>query len=194
LAPQATLTDNIFPVSGVLVNWLPTGGAIAFTPATSAADAQGVAETQASAGPLASGTQATASACAWTSICTNFVIRGVDPSQWRLSIISGAGQSISSTGTLVPVVLQVTDPASHPIAGALVQIHQTTDAWQPASPDRGRCPIAPVYGASTVTAIFDTNGMLTITPLELSGVATTTNIAAATGTQGFISLTLQKQP
>ena len=192
--PQASLTDNIFPVNGVLVNWLPTGGAIAFTPATSSANPQGIAETQASVGPLASGTQATASACAWASICSNFAIQGVDPSQWRLAIVSGAGQSISSTGTLTPVVLQVTDLAAHPIAGALVQIHQTIDAWQPPCPDRGRCPIAPVYGGSTVTATSDINGMLTVTPLELPGVATITNIAAATGTEGFVSLTLQKQP
>ena len=173
---------------------MPTGGAIAFTPATSSANPQGIAETQASVGPLASGTQATASACAWASICSNFAIQGVDPSQWRLAIVSGAGQSISSTGTLTPVVLQVTDPAAHPIAGALVQIHQTIDAWQPPCPDRGRCPIAPVYGGSTVTATSDTNGMLTVTPLELPGVATITNITAATGTEGFVSLTLQKQP
>jgi len=194
LTLQVALTDNIFPVNGVLASWMPTGGAIAFTPATSAANAQGTVETNAVAGPLASGSQATASVCAWTSVCTNFTVQSVDPSLWRLSIVSGGGQSISSTGTLVPVVLQVTDPAAHPIAGALVEIHQTIDAWQPPCPDRGRCPIAPVYRASTVTATSDTNGMVTITPLELPGVATTTNIAAATGTQGFVSLTLQKQP
>ncbi|HEY6377223.1 MAG TPA: hypothetical protein VIX90_17010, partial [Edaphobacter sp.] len=93
-----------------------------------------------------------------------------------------------------PVVLQVTDPAAHPIAGATVEIHQTLTAWQPPCSDSGRCPIAPVYSSVTTTAISDTNGMLTITPLALPGVATTTNIAAAAGTQGFISLTLQKQP
>ncbi len=194
LNPQVTLTDNIFSVAGALVNWVPTGGAITFMPSTSVADTQGITETQAVAGPFAPSAQATASACAWISVCTSLAIQGVDPSQWRLAVISGAGQSISSTGTLSPVVLQVTDPFNHPIAGASVQIYQTIDAWQPPCPDSGRCPISPVYGAATVTATSDTNGMLTVTPLELPGVATTTNIAAATGTQGFVSLTLQKQP
>ena len=194
LTPKATLTDNIFPVTGVLVNWLPTAGAIAFTPGTAAADTQGVAAIQAVAGPIASGTQATASACAWISICASFIVQGVDPSQWRLAIISGAGQSVSSTGTLAPVVLQVTDPAAHPIAGVQVEIHQTIDAWQPPCSGNGRCPIAPIYGTSTIAATSDTNGMLTITPLELPGIATATNVAAAAGTEGFISLTLQKQP
>ncbi len=194
LNPQANLTDNIFPVASVLVNWIPIAGPIAFTPNTSTTDAQGVATTQALAGPLAPGTQATASACAWTSVCTSLAVQGVDPSQWRLAIVGGAGQSISSTGTLAPIVLQVTDSGAHPIAGALVEIHQTVDAWQPPCPDRGRCPIAPVYGSANTTATSDTNGMLTITPLELPGVATTTNIAVATGTQSFVSLTLQKHP
>lgn len=194
LTLQATLTDSIFPVASVSVNWIPTAGPIAFTPPTSMTDTQGMTSTQELAGPLAPGTQATASACAWTSICTSLAVQGVDPSQWRLFLISGAGQSISSTATFAPVVFQVTDPTAHPIAGATVEIHQTLDAWQPPCPDSGRCPIAPVYSSATTTAISDTNGTLTITPLELPGVATTTNIAAATGTQGFISLTLQKQP
>jgi IPT/TIG domain len=190
---QAELSNNIFPVTGVLVSWLSLAGPIAFTPVTSAADAQGVATAQTTAGPLPSGAQATASACAWTGICTGLTVQSVDPSQWRLSVISGAGQSISSIGTFAPVVLQVTDPAAHPIAGATIAIHQTLDAWQPPCPDSGRCPIAPIYSASSTTATSDTNGLLTITPLELPGVPTTTNIAAATGTQGFISFTLQKQ-
>jgi hypothetical protein len=42
--------------------------------------------------------------------------------------------------------------------------------------------------------ISDANGLLTITPQQLVGVAETTNLAAATGTQGFLSLTLEKQP
>jgi hypothetical protein len=76
----------------------------------------------------------------------------------------------------------------------VVQIFQTVDAWQPACPDRGRCPIAPVLASSQSSAVSDANGLLTIVPQQISGVAETTNLAAATGTQGFISLTLQKQP
>jgi hypothetical protein len=42
--------------------------------------------------------------------------------------------------------------------------------------------------------ISDASGLLTITPQQLTGVAETTNLAVATGTQGFLSLTLEKQP
>ena len=38
------------------------------------------------------------------------------------------------------------------------------------------------------------DGTVTITPLELPAQPEVTNLAASTGTQGFLSLTLQKQP
>jgi hypothetical protein len=40
----------------------------------------------------------------------------------------------------------------------------------------------------------DANGKITVTPQQVAGVAGVTNIAAATGTQGFVSLALQEQP
>jgi hypothetical protein len=90
--------------------------------------------------------------------------------------------------------LLVTDAVSHPVAGAVVQVYQTVDAWQLSCPDRGRCPIPPVLASTQYSLISDANGLLTITPQQLVGAAETTNLAAATGTQGFLSLTLEKQP
>jgi hypothetical protein len=90
--------------------------------------------------------------------------------------------------------LAVTDTDSHPVAGAVVQIYQTVNAWEAACPDRGRCPVAPVYASSASSITSDANGMITVTPQQVAGVAGVTNIAAATGTQGFISLALQEQP
>jgi hypothetical protein len=164
------------------------------SPASSTADAQNIAQTQATTGPLASGAQATAVACAWIAICTNFSAIAVDASQWQLTVVSGEGQSILATGTFAPVVLRVTDAASHPVAGASVEIYQTLDAWQPSCPSHGRCPIPPVYGTSTTTAISTVAGLITITPMQLAGVAGVTNIAAAAGPHGFVSMALQEQP
>ena len=192
--PQVTLADNSASTIGVPVTWSSTTGPILIAPSISTTDAQSTAQTQANTGPLASGTQATLSACAWTTICTTFTATAVDPSQWQLIIVSGAGQSIPSTTPLAPVILRVTDAASHPVAGAPVEIHQTLEAWQPPCPDRGRCPIPPIYNTSATTAISDTNGLITITPIQSSGIPGVTNIAAATGTSGFVSLSLEEQP
>jgi len=51
-----------------------------------------------------------------------------------------------------------------------------------------------VLGSLQSSGVSDANGLLTIVPQQIPGIAETTNLAAATGTQGFISLALQKQP
>jgi hypothetical protein len=156
--------------------------------------ATGVAQTSATTGPLAAGAQALLSGCAWTSVCATFTTQGVDPADLRVIAVGGAGQVVSANGSLSPVVLRVTDAAHHPVAGAVVEIYQTVDAWQLPCPDRGRCPIPPILASSQGSVTSDADGLVTIAPQQLSGVPETTNFAAATGTQGFLSLTLEKQP
>jgi hypothetical protein len=192
--PQLNLADNTASTAGVLVDWRTVSGAIVALPSQSRANLQGAASTLATAGPLEPGTQALLSGCAWTNICATFTTQGVDPAELRLVAVSGGGQIVAANGALSPVVLLVTDAASHPVAGAAVQIYQTVDAWQLSCPDRGRCPIPTVLASTQYSLISDANGLLTITPQQLVGVAETTNLAAATGTQGFLSLTLEKQP
>ena len=192
--PQVSLADNSASTAGVAVNWKTISGPVLLSPSQSQADAQGIAQTLATAGPLAARAKATASVCAWTTVCTSFATQAVDPADWRIEIVSGAGQSVEAADTLVPLALRVTDTASHSIAGAVVQIHQTIESWQMPCPDHGQCPIAPLDDAQMSSAISDANGLVTITPLQIAGQAEVTNIVAAAGTQGFVSLSLQKQP
>jgi hypothetical protein len=192
--PQLNVADNTASPTGALVDWARISGAITASPVQSEVSAQALASTLATAGPLAPGSQALLSGCAWTSVCATFTTQGVAPAELRLVVVSGAGQIVSASGALNPVVLLVTDAASHPVAGAAVQVYQTVDAWQLPCTDRGRCPIPPVLASTQYSLISDANGLLTVTPQQLVGVAETTNLAAATGTQGFLSLTLEKQP
>ena len=192
--PQLGLTDNSASTAGVLVNWATTSGPMVLTPSQTQASAQGIAETVATIGPLTADGQAVASGCAWTTVCGSFTAYGVAAADFRLVVVSGAGQIVGASSTLVPVVLQVTDTSSHPVAGAVVQVYQTVNAWGPACPVRGRCPISPVEVSSASSITSDANGMITVTPQQIGGVAGVTNIAAATGTQGFVSLALQVQP
>jgi hypothetical protein len=192
--PQLSVADNIAPTTGVVVDWQTISGPIVASASQSQVSTQGIASTLATAGPLAPGTQALLSACAWTSVCATFTAQGVDPADLRLVVVSGADQIVSASGAFTPVVLRVTDSASDPVAGAVVQVYQTVDAWQLPCPDRGRCPVPPTLASSQSSVTSDANGLLTISPQQLSGVAETTNLAAATGTQGFLTLTLEKQP
>jgi hypothetical protein len=192
--PQLSVADNTASTAGVVIDWKTMSGPVVLLPSQSQANTQGVASTLATVGPLAAGAQALLSGCAWTNICATFTMLGVDPADLRLVAVSGANQTVSASGGFTPVVILVTDAASNPVAGAVVEVYQTVDAWQLPCPDRGRCPIAPVLGSSQYSVTSDANGLLNVAPLQLPGVAETTNLAAATGTQGFLSLTLQKQP
>jgi hypothetical protein len=191
--PEVTLSDNAGSTIGTPVQWLNSSGPVTLAPSFSITDNQSSASTTALTGPLADSATAAISACAWTSICASFTAVGVGPEQWQLQVVS-AGQSLSAADTFSPVVLQVTDSALHPVAAANVEIHQTLSPWGQPCSDRGRCPIAPVDGASSSTLTSDANGIITFTPLEASGSPEITNVAAATGTQGFVSFTLQKHP
>lgn len=192
--PQVEVSDNSAPTVGVAVNWQSVVGGILFSPTQSQVNALGTAETQASVAPLAAGEQSTASACAWVTICATFAAQGVSPDDWRIEIVNGAGQLVRAQDVLAPVVLRVTDAAGDPVAGALVEIHQTVTAWQGPCPDRGRCPVPPDESAQISSATSDTDGIVTVAPLQVAGAAGVTNIVAATGTEGFVSLSLQKQP
>ena len=85
-------------------------------------------------------------------------------------------------------------PVGHPIAGAPVIVRQALEPWTTPCPDPGRCPISPVYNASTTTLTSTVDGTVTITPLDLPNQPEVTHLTATTGTQGFLSLTLQKHP
>jgi IPT/TIG domain len=192
--PQLSVSDNFASIAGLLVEWQVSFGSAVVSPAQSQVNTVGIAQTLATVGPLASGNEAILSGCVWTATCATFTAQGVDLADLRLTVISGADQAIAVGGAFTPVVLRVTDTASHPVAGAVVQIYQTVDAWQPPCPERGRCSIPPVLASSQTSFVSDASGLLSVTPQQIAGVAAITNVAAATGTQGFLSLTLQDQP
>jgi hypothetical protein len=192
--PQVRLADNSASVVGVAVDWQATSGGMVVYPLQSQTDTLGVAQTSATSGQLAAGVQATASACAWTTVCTSFAAEGVDPKDWRLEIVGGAGQSVRAADTLATVMVRVVDSAEHPVAGAAVEIHQSIDAWEMPCPDRGHCPVPPVEEAEVSSATSGVDGIVSITPMQIAGAEEVTNIVAAAGTQGFVSLSLEKQP
>jgi hypothetical protein len=186
-------TQNSAPAAGQIVAWTATTG-ITPAAASSTTDSTGTASLTISTSGLAAGTQASIQGCAWTTICATTSIFAVDPAQWTVLVVSGAGQSVQAATTLAPVALRVTDLAGHPIQSATVNVYQTVDAWEGICPPTGRCAAAPVLASSQKTFTTDATGLITITPLEVPNTASVVNIAASTGTQGFISLSLTKTP
>jgi hypothetical protein len=196
-SPQVMLLENGAPAVGVTVNWTGSGG-IAFALPSTVANGQGLAQADGMVGTLAAGAPAAGQACAWGGsgvslgpvVCAAFSVVAVDPPNWRVKVVSGAGQAIGLTETFAPVNVMVTDTAGHPIAGAPVTIHQTVDQAAMACPARGACPVPPVLGGSDAAGVSDENGLVTVTPMQIPGVGEVTNIAVAAGTLGFVSLSI----
>ncbi len=144
---------------------------------------------------MAAGAVAQGSACAWGNLCALLTVHGVSANDWRLNILSGAAQSVSSSDSLDTVVLRVEDIYGDPVAGATVQIDQTISTWQAACPESGRCPEPAILSSSSSSATSDENGLIRVGPAQMqSGIPAVTRIAAIAGSQGFATLALEKHP
>ena len=181
------------PIAGVNIAWSAASG-LSLGASQSSTDSTGTATIAVQTTGLAGGAQAVVTGCAWTTYCASSTAYGIAPPLWTVVVSSGAGQSVKPTATLNPVVLLVTDRSGHPLQGATVQVHQTVDAWEGACPAQGPCASAPVLATGSTTGTSDANGLLTVTPLRVPGVPQVVNLAASTGTQGFVTLTLDVTP
>ena len=186
-------TQDGVAAAGAVVVWSATAG-LALGSLQGVTNVTGTASVAVQTVGLAGGTQGVVTGCAWTTVCAGSVVYGVAAPLWTIGVASGAGQTVGSAATLGPVVLLVSDGAGHPLIGAPVQVYQTVDAWEGACPVQGPCPAAPVLAAATSAGVSDANGMLTVTPLQVAGVPQVVNIAAATGTQGFVAVALVVHP
>lgn len=189
---QAGLSDNSAATDGVVVSWT-SGRGIGFAGANSLA-AGATAATEVSVSGVGAGITVQGTACAWGSICRQVVAQGVSAAEWQIEAVSGAGQQVSSTGTPAPVMLRVADRAGHPVAGATVNVYQALTAWQQACPDHGRCPAPAVLKTLGGQVVSGLDGSVMVQPAVMAGEAGTTQITAAAGTGGSLTVMLVRQP
>ena len=188
-----TATQDGVAVAGVGVTW--SGGAgLGVGASQGVTDAAGDASVAVQTTGVGGGTSGVLTGCVWSTVCASVVAYGVDASLWRVGVQSGAGQSVLYTAALAPVVLLVTDVAGHPLLGAAVAVYQTVDAWEGVCPGQGRCAAAPVIASSQSAGVSDGIGLVVVTPLQVAGVPEVVNVAAVTGTQGFVGVGLEKVP
>ena len=185
-------TEDGTAVGGTPVTWSTVQG-LSLSSGASVTDASGTATVSITPQQLSTGTT-TVTGCAWGNVCASWTVHAIDSSQWRIAAVSGGGQSVRVGGSLGPVSLLVTDPAGHPLPGANVGIYQTADGWEGVCSAQGRCAASPVLRSLQSAVVADANGLTTVTPLQVPGQPQTVNIAAVTGTEGFISLSLVLTP
>jgi hypothetical protein len=194
---SVTATWDGVPANAIPLAWTSSPG-ITLSGSQTITSTAGTSSAAASIGPLAAAlptaVSATATACAWTSVCTSFQVSAVSSSLWQVRIVSGTGQAVSGGTAFMPLTAQVIDGAGHAIAGAPVTIYQAVTERNIACPVHGRCPAAPVLASGSAQAVTDANGGLTVIPLTYNGVSTSTNIAISAGTQGFAAANLVKTP
>jgi hypothetical protein len=178
--------------ASVPVVWMASGG-VSLSGASTATGADGSASVVVSGSQMNAGT-AMVTGCAWSGVCASWTLTAVDSSQWRIVVSAGAGQSVSAGTALAAVTMGVTDTAGHTLQGAAVTVYQTTDAWEGTCAVQGRCASSPVLESAQSTALSDASGNVMVTPLEVPGLPQVVNIAAVTGTQGFVSLSLPVTP
>jgi hypothetical protein len=178
--------------AGVAVVW-SAGSGVTLSSGSTTTGADGSAAVTVSASRMSAGTT-TVTGCAWSGLCASWTLTAVDSSQWRIAVSGGAGQSVSAGTALAAVTMGVTDTAGHALQGAAVSVYQTADGWEGTCATPDRCASSPVLTSSESTAVSDASGNVTVTPLEVPGLPQVVNIAAVTGTQGFVSLSLPVTP
>lgn len=189
---NVSATQDGAAAASVPVVWT-AGAGVSLSSGSTTTDATGAAAVSVSATKMSAGTT-TVTGCAWGVVCSSWTVTAVGASQWQVVVTSGAAQSVSAGTTLAPVVLGVTDTAGHALQGATVVVYQTVDAWEGVCAMAGACAAAPELTSSQSTATSDADGAVTVTPLQVPGLPQVVNIAAVTGTQGFVTLSLPVTP
>ena len=185
-------TQDGVAAAGVPVAWT-AGSGVTLSSSGTTTDGTGSSAVTVNAKQLGAGS-VVVTGCAWGTVCSSWTVTAVDPSQWRVAAVNGASQSVSAGTELVPVTLDVTDTAGHALEGAAVWVYQTADAWEGECSVAGRCAASPVLASSQSGAISDSSGSVTVMPLEVPGLPQVVNIAAVTGTQGFVTVSLPVAP
>lgn len=190
-----TATQDGAAAAGVPVTWSTAAAGFTLTPPAGVTATNGTEAVSAWVGAIASGSTNVVTGCVWTSVCASWTVYGVAATQWTIGVESGAAQHVVLGGpALVPVVLLVTDGAGHALPGATVNVYQTAYAWEGVCATAGPCAAAPVLATSQSTAVSDGNGLVTVQPGVVAGVAQTVAIAASTGTKGFAAVELTVAP
>jgi hypothetical protein len=192
---EGLVLQNGSPAPNTAITWTPaTSGVTAPTTAT-LSGSNGVVTQQLSAGPIPAGITVPVNACFSSgATCAQFNVVSVDPSTAQLTPIAGISQNIPPTQPFAPVVLQVTDALGNPLAGAVVTVYETLDAWTPACAAQSACPPAPLIQQQSLQLISASDGTVTLNPIAASGQPDRLYITAVTGSSAMLNFVLTQYP
>ncbi len=189
---QLRATQSGTAATGVPVVW-SAGAGLSLADAGAATGADGVATVMVNVGSITAGAT-TVTGCVWGKVCATWTLNSVDSSQWQVTLVNGAGQSVPQGTSLVPVGVQVTDAAGHALGGAPLTVFQRVLGWEGLCPASGACSASPVLSSSQTAVASDSGGAVSVQPLQVSGLPQTLQIAFSWGSGGFLTCTLITLP
>lgn len=193
--PQGLVLKNGSPAADAVVTWTPDGSGVTAPTTASLSGSNGIVTQQLSIGPLASGVIVPVNACLANGHgCAQFNVVSVPPETAQLQPIAGISQNVAAGQSFMPVTLEVTDSAGHPLAGAVVTFYETLDGWTQPCSAGATCPPAPLLQQVAVTAASGADGMVVLDPLDSSGRAVRLYITAVTGTSALLNFELERYP
>jgi IPT/TIG domain len=191
---QALVQIAGVPATGQQVTWQNATGIVAPSVSVSTGET-GLASATLVLGPLSEGQIAISNAClTGNSSCAAFNVFGARPELATLAPISGTNQSTNLGSPPAPVILRVLDVNGNPMAGASVAVHQSLFAGSPPCPRHGRCAQAQLLATQALTVTAALDGSVTVTPLAITGVATSLKGLAAIGNADDLLFTVEEHP
>jgi IPT/TIG domain len=193
--PQGLVLMNGTPAANAAVSWTPVTSGVSAPTTASLSAGNGIVTQQLTAGPLAIGITVPVNACISTgTACAQFNVVSVSPLTAQLTPIAGIAQNIPTSQAFTPITLEVTDPAGDPIAGAIVTVYETLDAWTPDCAAQAACPPAPLIQQKTVELTSASDGTITLNPITNSGQPVRLYITAVTGASALLNFDLTQYP
>ncbi|HUY80182.1 MAG TPA: IPT/TIG domain-containing protein [Acidobacteriaceae bacterium] len=192
---EGLVLENGSPAPNTAVTWTPVTSGVTTPTSATLSGSNGIVTQQLSAGPIAAGSTVPVNACFSSgSTCAQFNVVSVAPATAQLSPISGIAQNIPVGQPFSPVVLQVTDSFGNPLAGAIVTVYETLDAWTPACSAQATCPPAPLIQQQTLQLTSGADGTVTLNPISASGQPDRLHITAVTGSSAMLNFVLTQYP
>jgi hypothetical protein len=162
---------------------------------TSTTNAAGIASTTMtmSSAVADAGSSFAATACV-NSHCANLTAIIARPNLAILKSVSGTAQTIAATATPSAMQFRLYDTAGNPMAGGTVGLYEALYAWTAACPTHSVCPSGALLSTSSSVATSDLNGLVSFTPLSLTGTATKLSALAVSGDTANVAATVEQHP
>lgn len=191
---QALVLNAGSPSANQTVLWQTTvSGIVPQGTASATTSSAGIASKNLTVGPLTEGQLVTISACVnGTSNCTTFSAIGARSEYALLKPVSGTVQDLSTVDTPAALVFRLLDMNGNPLAGGSVSLYQALYSWTGTCSTHTVCTPGTLLATQSSAATSALDGLVSFSPLSLSGTATSLKALAVSGYTANLSATVDR--